>query len=39
MLAMEPGKGDGEAYLIADEEYVQIETLVRKVGQALGRAR
>ena len=36
MLAMEPGKGDGEAYLIADEEYVPIETLVRKVGQALG---
>ena len=36
MLAMEPGKGDGEAYLIADEEFVQIETLVRKVGQALG---
>ena len=36
MLAMEPGKGDGEAYLIADEEYVEIETLVRKVARALG---
>lgn len=36
MLAMEPGKGVGEAYLIADEEYVEIETLVRKTAQALG---
>ena len=36
MLAMEPGKGDGEAYLIADEEYVEIEDLVRRVGKALG---
>ncbi len=33
---MEPGKGVGEAYLIADEEYVTIETLVRKTGTALG---
>jgi len=36
MLAMEPGKGDGEAYLIADEEYVEIEDLVCRVGKALG---
>ncbi|WP_339134633.1 MAG: NAD(P)-dependent oxidoreductase [Candidatus Electrothrix sp. GW3-4] len=36
MLAMEPGKGVGEAYLIADEEYITIETLVRKTGTALG---
>jgi len=36
MLAMEPGKGTGEAYLIADEEFVEIETLVRKTAQALG---
>lgn len=36
VLAMEPGKGDGEAYLIADEEYVEIETLVKKIAQALG---
>ena len=25
ILAMEPGKGDGQTYLIADEEYVTIE--------------
>jgi len=35
-LAMEPGKGTGEAYLIADEEFVEIETLVRKTARALG---
>lgn len=35
MLAMEDGKGDGETYLIADEEYIEIEQLVRKVGKAL----
>ena len=36
MLAMEPGKGDGRTYLIADEEYVSIEDLVRRIGKALG---
>lgn len=36
LLAMQPGKGDGQAYLIADEEYVQIEDLVRRVAKALG---
>ena len=36
MLAMEPGKGVGEAYLIADEEYVEIEDLVRRTAKALG---
>ncbi len=36
MLAMEPGKGRGQAYLIGDEDYVSIETLVRKTAQALG---
>ena len=36
ILAMDPGKGVGEAYLIADEEYVEIETLVRKTANALG---
>ena len=36
MLVMEPGKGAGEAYLIADEEYVEIETLVKKTARALG---
>ena len=36
MLSMEPGKGVGEAYLIADEEYVEIEDLVRRTAKALG---
>ena len=36
LLAMEPGKGDGKPYLIADEEYLEIEDLVRRVGKALG---
>ncbi len=35
ILAMEPGKGDGEAYLIADEDYVEIEDLVQRVGKAM----
>jgi nucleoside-diphosphate-sugar epimerase len=35
MLAMERDKGNGQAYLIADEEYLEIEELVRKVGRAL----
>ena len=35
VLAQEPGKGDGEAYLIADEEYLEIETLVQKTAVAL----
>jgi len=35
MLAMEPGNGDGQTYLIADEEYVSIENLVQRVGKAL----
>jgi nucleoside-diphosphate-sugar epimerase len=35
LLAMEDGKGDGNAYLIADDEYVEIEDLVRRVGRAL----
>ncbi|HET9228747.1 MAG TPA: NAD-dependent epimerase/dehydratase family protein, partial [Thermoanaerobaculia bacterium] len=34
ILAME--KGDGEAYLIADEQYLEIEDLVRRVGRSLG---
>ena len=36
MLAMEEDKGNGQAYLIADEEYLEIEELVRKVGRSLG---
>lgn len=35
ILAMGNGKGDGEAYLIADEEYLEIEQLVRKVARVL----
>ncbi|MEL7449135.1 MAG: NAD-dependent epimerase/dehydratase family protein [Pseudomonadota bacterium] len=35
MLAAQPGVGDGEEYLIADEEYLSIESLVTKVGQAM----
>lgn len=35
VLAMEEGKGEGEAYLIADEQYLEIEDLVRRVGKAL----
>jgi nucleoside-diphosphate-sugar epimerase len=35
LLSMEPGKGDGGTYLIADEEYYSIEEIVRKVAQAL----
>lgn len=35
LLAQQPGRGDGEAFLIADEEYVGIEDLVRRVGRAL----
>lgn len=35
LLAMGEGKGEGEAYLIADEEYLGIEDLVRRVGKAL----
>jgi nucleoside-diphosphate-sugar epimerase len=36
MLAMQDGKGDGEAYLIADEEYVEIEDLVKRTAKSLG---
>ncbi|MFL6197785.1 MAG: NAD-dependent epimerase/dehydratase family protein [Thermoanaerobaculia bacterium] len=36
LLAIEDGKGEGEAYLIADEQYLEIEDLVRRVGKALG---
>ncbi len=35
LLAMEPEKGKGEAYLIADEEYLSIEEIVQKVGRAM----
>ncbi len=36
VLAQDEDKGDGRAYLIADAQYVEIETLVRKVAQAMG---
>jgi nucleoside-diphosphate-sugar epimerase len=36
VLAMAPGKGEGKVYLIADEEYVAIEDLVRRVAKAMG---
>ena len=35
VLAMGEGKGDGKAYLIADEHFLEIEDLVRRVGKAL----
>jgi nucleoside-diphosphate-sugar epimerase len=35
VLAMADGKGDGQAYLIADDRYVEIEDLVRRVAAAL----
>jgi nucleoside-diphosphate-sugar epimerase len=36
LAAMSPEVGNGEAYLIADENYVEIEELVRAVAAALG---
>jgi 2-alkyl-3-oxoalkanoate reductase len=36
MLSMKEGQGDGQAYLIADEQYLEIKELVRKVGQSMG---
>jgi nucleoside-diphosphate-sugar epimerase len=35
ILAMAPGVGAGEAYIIADEEYFSIDELVRRVAKAL----
>ena len=35
VLAMAPGDSDGEAFLIADEEYLSIEDLVTRVGNAM----
>jgi nucleoside-diphosphate-sugar epimerase len=35
LLAQEPDKGLGQAYLIADEEYVEIEDLVKRVANAM----
>jgi nucleoside-diphosphate-sugar epimerase len=36
MLAMEDGKGDGEAYLIADNESLEIEKIVHHVAKVMG---
>jgi nucleoside-diphosphate-sugar epimerase len=36
LLATPDGKGDGEAFLIADAEYVEIRELVRRAGLAMG---
>jgi len=36
VLAMAPGIGAGEAYIIGDEEYFPIEELVKRVGKAIG---
>jgi nucleoside-diphosphate-sugar epimerase len=36
LLSMQDGRGDGQAYLIADEEYVQIGDLVRRIAAAIG---
>jgi len=35
ILAMEQGKGAGEAYIIADEEYFSIKELVQRVAKAI----
>ena len=35
VLSMDAGKGLGEAYLIADDEYVEIEDLVRRIARAM----
>ncbi len=35
LLAMQEGKGDGQAYLIADKEYLEIQELVRRVAKAM----
>ncbi|MCE9616342.1 MAG: NAD-dependent epimerase/dehydratase family protein [Lentisphaerae bacterium] len=35
VLAQQPGQGVGQAYLIADEQYVSIEDLVRRVGKSM----
>lgn len=35
MLAMNPEVGRGQTYIIADEEYVTIKELVRKIGEVM----
>jgi nucleoside-diphosphate-sugar epimerase len=35
LLVMQDGKGDGQAYLIADDEYLEIKDLVERIAKAL----
>ena len=35
LAVMEEGKGDGQAYIIADEEYVELNDLVQRVARAM----
>ena len=35
LLAMEQGKGAGQAYIIADEEYFSIKELVQRIAKAI----
>lgn len=37
ILSMDPAKGTGQTYIIADDKYVCIEDLVKKVGAAMNR--
>ncbi len=37
LLAQQPGVGDGECYLIGDENYIEIKDLVLKVAKAMGK--
>jgi nucleoside-diphosphate-sugar epimerase len=34
---LNPGMGDGKVYLIADEEYIEIEQLVRRVARSMNK--
>lgn len=36
ILALAPGAGAGQAYIIADEEYFSIQELVTRVGRSIG---
>ena len=36
-IVLQPGMGDGEVYLVADEEYVEIDQLVKRVAKAMGK--
>ena len=36
VLAMEPGKGSGQAYIVGDAEYFPIQELVSRIGNSIG---